>query len=99
MEILYSSFAIFVAQPLLALLPAIIFLILARLRHSRFALVTGLVWIAYALYEADMYARILCSGECNIRIDLLLIYPILALLTVAAIVTVFSRYGVTATNP
>ena len=93
MDIFFSSFAIFVAQPALALIPAIVFLILARLRRSQFALVTGFVWIAYALYEAGMYARILCSGECNIRIDLLLIYPILALLTVAAIVMVFSRRG------
>lgn len=93
MEIFFSSFAIFVAQPLLALVPAVVFLILARLRRSGFALVTGIVWIAYTLYEAGMYARILCSGECNIRIDLLLIYPVLAILTVAAIVKVFSRHG------
>ena len=93
MEIFYSSFAIFVAQPLLALVPAVVFLILARLRRSQFALVTGLVWIGYSFYEAGMYARILCSGECNIRIDLLLIYPVLALLTVAAIVMVFGRRG------
>ena len=93
MDIFFSSFAIFVAQPLLALVPAVVFLILARLRRSGLALVTGLVWIGYSLYEAGMYARILCSGECNIRIDLLLIYPILALLTVAAIIKVFSRRG------
>jgi hypothetical protein len=93
MEIFFSSFAIFVAQPFLALVPAVVFLILARLRRSAFALVTGLVWIAYALYEAGMYARILCSGECNIRIDLLLIYPVLAILTVAAIVKVMSHRG------
>lgn len=96
MEIFYSSFAIFVVQPALALVPAVVFLILARLRSSRFALVTGLVWIAYTLYEAGMYARILCSGECNIRIDLLLIYPILAMLTVTAIAVAFSRHGSTA---
>ena len=93
METFYSGFAIFVTQPLLALVPAVVFLILARLRRSRFAFVTGLVWIAYTLYEAGMYARILCSGECNIRIDLLLIYPVLALLTVAAIAVVFSGCG------
>jgi len=27
-----------------------------------------------------------CSGECNIRIDLLLIYPVLVLLSAAAVV-------------
>jgi len=95
-DIFFSSFAVFIAQPALALVPAVVFLILARLRRSGFALVTGLVWIAYALYEAGMYARILCSGECNIRIDLLLIYPVLAILTVAAIARVFGRRGSTA---
>ncbi len=91
MDLFYSSFAIFIAQPILGLVPGAGFLILARLRRSRFALVTGLVWIAYTLYEAGMSARILCSGECNIRIDLLFIYPILAMLTVIAIAVVFSR--------
>jgi hypothetical protein len=34
-----------------------------------------------------MKHRLLCGGECNIRVDLLLIYPVLAVLSlVAAIV-------------
>ncbi|MDP3702244.1 MAG: hypothetical protein Q8R72_15210 [Hylemonella sp.] len=41
-------------------------------------LVLALLWIAYAVYEYLMYTRVLCSGECNIRVDLLLIYPALA---------------------
>ncbi len=40
-------------------------------------LALALLWFAYAVYEYLMYARVLCSGECNIRIDLLLIYPVL----------------------
>lgn len=39
--------------------------------------VMALLWLAYAVYEYLMVARVLCSGECNIRIDLLLIYPLL----------------------
>ena len=35
------------------------------------------MWLAYAVSEALMAARILCTGECNIRVDLLLFYPIL----------------------
>ena len=96
MDIFFSSFAVFIAQPILGLIPGVLFLVLARLQHSRFALVTGVVWIAYTFYEAGMYMRILCSGECNIRIDLLLIYPVLAILTVAAIVRVLGRRGSTA---
>lgn len=31
-----------------------------------------------------MHRRWLCSGECNIRVDLLLLYPLLILLSLAA---------------
>lgn len=41
------------------------------------ALLAALVWLLYAPYEYLMYARILCSGECNIRVDLLLLWPVL----------------------
>jgi len=91
MDIFYSSFAIFIAQPILGLIPGTAFLVLARLRRSRFVLATGIAWVAYTLYEAGMHARILCSGECNIRVDLLLIYPVLALLTVSAVVMALSN--------
>jgi hypothetical protein len=37
----------------------------------------GIVWALYAGYETGMQQRWLCSGECNIRVDLLLIYPAL----------------------
>ncbi|WP_144289930.1 hypothetical protein [Ideonella sp. A 288] len=39
--------------------------------------VLALCWAAYAGYETLMFRRVLCSGECNIRVDLLLIYPAL----------------------
>ena len=41
------------------------------------ALVAGIAWLLYAAYEFLMYARVLCSGECNIRVDLLLLWPVL----------------------
>lgn len=40
-------------------------------------LVLCLLWAAYAGYEYLMFKRVLCSGECNIRVDLLLILPAL----------------------
>ena len=46
--------------------------------EGRAGLITLLViWLSYSVYEFLMYKRVLCSGECNIRVDLLLIYPIL----------------------
>jgi hypothetical protein len=38
-----------------------------------------------------MKARILCSGECNIRVDLLILYPVMAALTLAAAVASLRR--------
>ena len=52
----------------------------------RTGVVTGVLWIVYSIYEFLMYFRILCSGECNIRIDLLVIYPLLIGLSVVSIV-------------
>jgi hypothetical protein len=44
----------------------------------------GVVWGLYAAYETGMHQRWLCTGECNIRVDLLLIYPILLIVSGAA---------------
>lgn len=83
--------SLFVAWPLLALVPAAMLLALARVRRSGMALAAGLCWAAYAPYEWAMHARLLCSGECNIRIDLLLIYPLLAIASVVAVVAALRR--------
>ena len=49
-----------------------------KIAESRFGLtVLASVWLLYAAYELLMYKRVLCIGECNIRIDLLLIYPVM----------------------
>lgn len=48
-------------------------------RKGWIALVTGGGWLAYGLYE--LWVQKTCTGECNIRVDLLLIYPLLLVLT------------------
>jgi hypothetical protein len=53
--------------------------------------VAALAWLAYFPYEQAMKLRILCSGECNIRVDLLLLYPLLALVSLLAIVAYVRR--------
>ena len=70
---------LFVAAPLLALLPAFVFGLLFWRTHRRSPLVAAIAWLAYTFYEEAMRRRILCSGECNIRVDLLLLYPVLSL--------------------
>ncbi|HQR70866.1 MAG TPA: hypothetical protein PLE54_09710 [Burkholderiaceae bacterium] len=49
-------------------------------------MITALMWRAYFPYELGMKLRILCSGECNIRVDLLLLYPVLLLLSLVSLV-------------
>jgi len=76
----------FIAFPWLALVPAALFALLWAGRRGSLSLTATLVWGAYAAYEYAMHARILCTGECNIRIDLLLLAPVLLVLTLAAAV-------------
>jgi hypothetical protein len=76
----------FVAYPALALLPAVVFGLLAYRTRRRAVWTAAVVWLLYAGYEAAMARRILCSGECNIRVDLLLLYPILLVLSGIAVV-------------
>ena len=75
-----------IAYPWLALFAAGIFAVLWRSTHSKIAAVVALSWACYAGYEYLMHARILCTGECNIRIDLLLIYPVLLVLSIVAVI-------------
>ena len=41
-------------------------------------------WLGYVAYEAFYVSRH-CTGECNIRVDLLFIWPYLAYVTICAI--------------
>jgi hypothetical protein len=61
----------------MALLVAVALSVGWRTAGNRGFLVLAILWAAYAAYEYLMYARVLCSGECNIRVDLLLFYPAL----------------------
>ena len=64
---------------------AVLLLVFARAK-IRTGMATGILWIIYSVYEYLMYIRVLCSGECNIRVDLLLIYPLLIGLSVVSLV-------------
>jgi hypothetical protein len=81
--------SLFIEWPLVAAVPALGLLGLYRLSRRRLTLYAAGAWLSYALYELAMHWRWLCSGECNIRVDLLLIYPALALLTLVGIAAAF----------
>lgn len=88
---MFELFALFVERPWLAGAPALAFALAWLAARSRWAASAALGWALYGLYEAAMAARILCSGECNIRVDLLLLAPALLLASAIAVVATVLR--------
>jgi hypothetical protein len=82
----------FVAFPWLALFPALIFAVLGYRSRRMLPWVVAVAWLLYTAYETAMARRILCSGDCNIRVDLLLLYPVLAAISVAAAIAAGKRW-------
>ena len=76
--------AIFIQYPILAAAIGAVLLWLRRRTGRHVAVGAGFAWLLYGLYEFGMKQRWLCSGECNIRIDLVVVYPVLAISLVAA---------------
>jgi formate hydrogenlyase subunit 3/multisubunit Na+/H+ antiporter MnhD subunit len=89
MDQLLGVMAIFVAYPLLAAAVGAVLLAFGRRTHRRVPVAAGVTWLAYSLYEFGMKQRWLCSGECNIRIDLLAIYPVLVVMLIAGCISLF----------
>ncbi len=81
----FGSMAVLIDNPALALLPAGLLFVLGATSRSQLALAAGALWGLYCLYEFAMKYRLLCSGECNIRIDLFVVYPALALALLAGL--------------
>jgi hypothetical protein len=87
-----------IPHPFLALIPAAVFALTGRMTRRRPLFAAAALWLSYSVYEYLMHRRVLCSGECNIRIDLLAIYPVLVLGTVAALVYLVYAFACAA-NP
>ena len=82
---------ILVEQPWLAGIVAAGFLLLWRVQRHGIIAAAAATWAAYMMYEYLMHWRILCTGECNIRVDLLLIHPVLGILSLVALFHVLKR--------
>jgi len=78
--------AILIEQPWLAALPIVIFLALYKVVRNYFVFAAAAAWLIYLPYEYSLKLRLLCTGECNIRIDLLVIYPALAAISVVGVI-------------
>jgi len=90
-NLIFLPFVGFIQWPLAALVPAAVLGLAFLKNRKRLLGVTALLWLGYAIYESLMKARVLCSGECNIRVDLLLISPVLWILTIIAVIQFFRR--------
>ena len=87
--VFYEVFAIFVEQPWVALVPAVVFYLLYYPFRLKLVLVAALLWTVYAIYELGIWYGLLCDQDCNIRVDLLVIYPLLAVISGLAILQMF----------
>jgi peptidoglycan/LPS O-acetylase OafA/YrhL len=62
-----------------------VFLFVAGARRPRIAVfVAAILWGLYAYYESLILSGVLCDANCNIRVDLVLFFPILGIATVCA---------------
>jgi hypothetical protein len=85
MSAFFSLFGELTVYPWVAFVIAGAFAVMGRIRPRVLVRLVAVLWLLYGLYESGMRARLLCSGECDIRIDLLLIYPVLGVLSVIAL--------------
>lgn len=83
-QVFFRTLGIFMVYPWLAAVIGVLFVTFGW-RVRRWGVVTtGAMWLAYAAYETGMQQRWLCTGECNIRVDLLLIFPVLVISSIFA---------------
>ncbi len=62
---------------------AVIHLVAVWQRPRLAVIVSGILWLLYAVYER-LVATVGCDGDCNIRVDLVFFFPILGLATFCA---------------
>ncbi len=84
---------ILIGYPWLALVNAGCFVGLWSWRRTKTSAIAAIAWAAYGGYEYLMLTRVLCTGECNIRVDLLRIYPLLLTASIIAIIQAIRARG------
>ncbi len=62
----------------------VIHLVAGWQRPRRAVIVSGILWLLYAIWERQVATGVLCDADCNIRVDLVFFFPILALATLSA---------------
>lgn len=72
---------------------ALIHLVAACERPRAAVFMSGTLWLLYAVYEYQVATGVLCESDCNIRVDLVFFFPILALTTFCAYQSYEGRPG------
>ena len=91
MDWVFRAMAVFIEHPLLAAVIGILLVTLGRVLHRGLTTTAGVMWLMYSLWEFGIKQRWLCRGDCDIRADLIFIYPLLLLGSVAAVVGLVIR--------
>jgi hypothetical protein len=85
-------FYLFVDHPTLIVVPIVFFAALALWSRSRTAWLATVAWNAYLVYELGMKAGEFCTGDdCVRRTPLYFAYPLLAFLSMVALIQVYVR--------
>ena len=85
MDMLFRNMAVLIEHPLLAAVPGAVFVALFAVSRKLLVLTAAAAWLAYLPYEYAMKLRLLCSGDCNIRLDLMVLYPVLLIVSVVGV--------------
>jgi hypothetical protein len=72
---------------------AVIHLVAGWQRPRPAVIVSGILWLLYAVYERLVATGVLCDADCNIRVDLVFFFPMLALATFCAYQSYMGRPG------
>ena len=78
-----------------AAIMAVIHLVAGAQRPRLAVIVSGILWLLYAVYERLVATGVLCDADCNIRVDLVFFFPILGLATFCAYQSYMGRPGQT----
>ena len=72
---------------------AVVHLVAGWQRPRLAVIVSGILWLLYAVYEHLVATGVLCDANCNIRVDLVFFFPILGLATFWAYQSYMGRPG------
>jgi hypothetical protein len=76
-----------------AVLMAVIHLVAGAQRPRPAVFVSAILWVLYAYYEHQVATGVLCEADCNIRVDLVFLLPVLGLATFCAYQAYMGRPG------